>query len=155
MNARLLEHGNKKTVRDVPAKAKVAIAVLLTQPKQDLEAAATAAGLQTYMLRRYLGRPEVRNYFRKQQQILVDAIVAGNAVALKDIRDNSGNQMARVNAARALQLMQNEMDDPHYANRNTLPAAGITIVIEAGATAKVLGPVVDVTPQPAPEFEGL
>jgi type IV secretory pathway protease TraF len=90
----------------VPAKAKVAIAVLLTQPKTDLETAAKAAGLQTYMLRRYLGMPEVRAYFRAQKKILVEAIAAGNPVALKDVRDNSGNAMARVNAARAIELME-------------------------------------------------
>jgi hypothetical protein len=139
-NARLVENGNKKAVREVPAQAKIAIAVLLTQPKQDLESAAQAAGLQTYMLRRYLGRAEVRSYFRKQQQILVDAIVAGNAVALKDIRDNAGNQMARVNAARALQLMQSEMDEPGYSNRHSQPMPGITIIIE-GNSEKVPPPL--------------
>jgi hypothetical protein len=143
----LVGHGNKKSVRDVPAKAKVAISILLTQPKQDLEAAAKAAGLQTYTLRRYLNRPEVMRHLREERKILVAARRCRQSLALKDVRDNSGNAVAGVNAARAIELMQNEMDGPGYGSRHAPQSPGITIVIETpGATAKVLPPPIDVHP---------
>ena len=147
----LVGHGNKKTVRDVPAKAKVAISILLTQLKQDLEAAAKAAGLQTYMLRRYSQQARGDATPAKERKILVAAVAAGNPLALKDTRDNSGNAVAGVNAARAIELMQNEMGEPGYSSRHAPQSPGITIVIETpGATAKVLAPPIDVHPDRSP-----
>jgi len=157
MSAELVRHGNKKSVRAVPAKFKIAVAVMLQQPKEDLEAAATFAGMTTRQLRMYLGRPENRRYYFEQKRIAWAVAAAGNPAALRDVRDNSGNAMARVQAARVLELGEREMDGPNFGNRHTPQAAGITIVIETGgATAKVLGPpTIDVTPQPAREFEDM
>ena len=74
---------------------------------------------------------------------MVDACAAGNAVALKSIRDDQdGNQMARVAAAKELRSMQDGFDDPVAASRQAAPVAGITIVIEGAPAVKMI----DVTP---------
>jgi len=133
----------------IPAKFKVAVRIMLAQPKEDIDAAAAASGLEPYMLRRYLGRAECRQYLREQKKIEVDAAPAGNPAALKDVRDNSTNAMARVNATRALELMQQEMDAPkHGSLQSPDNAPGITIVIQQRTPAATDPPTIDVTPEP-------
>jgi hypothetical protein len=137
MSTDLVRHGNKKDERAVPAKAKIAIQFLLQQPKADLQAAALAAGIQsTKLLRHYLRRAEVQRYLREERKALLSSVVGGNILALKEVRDESANHNARVNAARALSLMENEMDDPGYANRHAPEAPGVTIVIQTGDGAR-------------------
>jgi hypothetical protein len=133
--------------RAIPQAAKMAILHLLTEPGADLASAAKAALIPTERLRRYLHRPEVRRYLYDEKQTLIDAIAAGNPIALRDVRDNSGNAVARVNAARALEIMRAETEQSSAPGRLPQQAAGITIIIEApGSTAKVLGPpVIDAT----------
>jgi hypothetical protein len=132
----------------VPAKAMKAIRVLLEQPKADLEAAAKAAGLTTYWLRRYLKQPHVAKYFRDERRAVLDSICAGNPVALKAIRDESKNKMAAVAAVRGLELMRNE-EQEGAPGRFAQQSPGVTIIIESapGVPAQVIGaPVIDVTP---------
>src|SRR5262245_35039833 len=114
------------------------------------------------MLRRYLGRAKCRQSLNEQRKIEVDAVAAGNRAALKDIRDNSGNAVARVNATRALELMQQEMDGPKYNSVIQTGSSGpsITIVSErkgcrrrspdVAVEIKVRSepPAIDVTPEP-------
>ncbi len=135
----------------VPAKAKAAIRVLLDQPKTDLHAAAVAAGLTVYQLRKYLKMPHVRRYFATERQVVLDSICAGNPVALRTIRDEARNQMAAVAAVRGLELMRNE-DQASAPGRFAPQSPGLTIVIEAGPgqPAQVIGrpqpPVIDARP---------
>jgi len=148
-HAALARDGNYKAGRNVPPKFKAAVTVMLTQPKVDLEAAAKAVGIGTYLLRRYLNQAQNRAYLREQKKILVEAIAAGNPVALKDVRDNSGNAVARVNAARALELMHNEMDEPGYRDRYAPQSPGVTIVFTLPDGSQTPHPpTIDVTPTP-------
>jgi hypothetical protein len=125
----------------VPAKAKAAIAVLLAQPEADLEAAAKAAGLNVYRLRQYLKQSHVRAYFEAERKAILDAICAGNPTALKDIRDTSGNAMARVNAVRALEVTRNEAYEENRSGRGAPLAPGVVIVIEQrGQPDRIIGP---------------
>jgi hypothetical protein len=125
----------------VPAKAKIAIAIMLEQPKTDLAAAAKAAGVSTYWLRRYLKMPHVARYFRAERQVVLDSICAGNPQALRTIRDEARNQMAAVAAVRGLELMR---DGDHETAGGMLQrqSPGVTIVIEAprGGTPVIIGP---------------
>jgi hypothetical protein len=120
----------------VPAKATAAIAIPLEQPEQDLAAAAKAAGLTTRRLTQYLSRPHVRKYFVDERQVLLDSICAGNPVALKTIRDTSGNAMAR-----AQEAIEDAMNN-QAGGQAAPPAPGVVIVIEAGngQPERIIGP---------------
>jgi len=136
----------------VPQKAKEAIAILLEDPRMDLQLAAKAVGITTYTLRRYLKEPHVRAYLRAEKLALLDAIGAGNPVALKDIRDNSENAMARVNAARGLEIMRNDMVDENRGGpMQTVPGLVVVIAAADGRPAQVIAaptppPVIDARP---------
>jgi hypothetical protein len=147
MNTQLVKHRDAGRPPPVPAKAKVAIAARLAQPKVDLEAAAKAAGLTTYRLRQYLKPPHVARYLRAERQVVLDAICAGNPQALRAIRDEARNQMAAVAAVRGLELMRD--GDPESAPGRLAPQSpGVTIIIEAPRGERVIGPpVIDVRPE--------
>jgi hypothetical protein len=97
-------------------------------------------------LRQYLRQPHVARYFRAERQVVLDAICAGNPVALRTIRDEARNQMAAVAAVRGLELMRNE-DQEGGPGRFAPQSPGVTIVIEAapGRPAQVIGspPLID------------
>ena len=136
----------------MPAKAKLAIAVMLEQPKVDLELAAKAAGLTAYRLRMYLKLPHVARYFRAERQVVLDSICAGNPVALKAIRDEAKNKMAAVAAVRGLELMR-DGDQVTVGRMVDQQRPGVTIIFEApnGRPEQVIGPVIE--HEPVPEFE--
>jgi hypothetical protein len=77
---------------------------------------------------------------REERKALLSSVVASNILSLREVRDESKNAKARVNAARALSLMEAETDEPGYAKRHAPQAPGITIVIESGRSARVLNP---------------
>lgn len=129
----------------VPKKAKDAIAVLIEQPKPDHAAVAQAVGLATKTLKYYLGLPHVRRYHQEQKKLFTEAVSLGNPAALKDVRDNSGNAVARVNAVRALELMQQEQDETaRHRSGQSMPG----FVIMIGGQTQTIGPmppVIDAT----------
>jgi hypothetical protein len=113
----------------VPAKVKVALDLLFNDPSADLAKAASAVGMPTARLREQLKLPHVRRYATQERAAFVDALCAGNPAALKDIRDNSANSMARVAAIRQAEIMKLDLDNPA---RNTIqqPAPGLVVVIQ-------------------------
>jgi len=147
--------GKKKSVPDVPAKVKIAIAVLLEQPKEDLHAAALAAGLTTYRLREALKRSFVRSYLFAEKQALLDAVSAGNPLALKQVRDTSDNGMAVV-AGRARNRTHAAGRSGDCRQRHAAPpnSAGLIVIIESagGRTEQVIGapamPMIEARPEP-------
>jgi hypothetical protein len=154
MSEKLIGHGNRKAVPVVPAKVKVAIAVLLEQPKEDLAAAALAAGITTYRLREALKKSYVRQYLYHEKQALLEAVSAGNPLALKQVRDTSDNGMAVVAAAKAIEMMKQEGQEITGGPLRQLP--GVTIIIEAanGRAEQVIGPRMPlIEARPVPEFE--
>jgi hypothetical protein len=90
----------------VPAKMKVVIKELLDQRVYDLAAAATKAGLSTYLTRRYLKRPNVLRYLREERAAMLEEVCAGNAAALALVRATSDNGMAVTAACRQLETMR-------------------------------------------------
>jgi hypothetical protein len=136
---------DKGASKSVPAKVKIALRALWDDPNEDMASAAKVAGIALNHLRTAMAQGHVRQWAWHERRALVDACAAGNAVALKAIRDNEdGNQMARVAAAKELRTMQEAFDDPGAPQRHVPPTAGITIVIEAPSVPRVI----DVTPPP-------
>jgi hypothetical protein len=129
MSSALVKHGNGKTERAIPKASADGGPDLIPATKGRLEAAAKEAGIRsTQSLRQYLKRPEAQRHFREQHRLLVEAVAAGNPIALKDVRDSSANPLARVNAVRLLELMTQEVDQTGYS-RHTPGAPDVTIVV--------------------------
>jgi hypothetical protein len=114
----------------VPTKVKVALDLLFSDPSADLAKAAAAIGMEPYRLRAQLKLPHVRRYAAQERAAFVDALCAGNPAALKDIRDNSANSMARVAAIRQAEIMKLDLDNP-ARNAVQQPAPGLVVVIQS------------------------
>jgi hypothetical protein len=114
----------------------------LSSPKQDLQAAAKAAGLTTKLLKKYLKMPHVRRYYAAERRPVFDAYCAGTPAALKAIRDDSNNKMAAVAAVRGLELMRNETLD-EVGGRGAGQAPGVTIIIEQPGLPDRVAAVID------------
>lgn len=131
----------------VPAKAKKAIAYLL-DVEDSIEKAAAHAGLQVFLLKRYLNLTHVRRHLYDERQVRLDVARAGNVPALIKVRDTSENGMAIVAAAKTLEQIgvDNEQDGVGSPKQQ---AAGVTIIIQSRDNPQVLTPpVIDVTPEP-------
>ena len=132
----------KKSEPKIPEKIKTAIRILIDQPALDLEAAAKAIGFSTYRLRGELKKGHIRRYFWHEKRAALDAICAGNPMAMKRIRDSSGNDMASVQAAKALEAMRSGVDDESRSGVASATTPGLTIqILTAGNAApmRVLG----------------
>jgi hypothetical protein len=100
-----------------------------------------------------LAKPEVAAHWNAAVQVLRTGERAANLFALIDVRDNSGNAMARVTAAKALELVP----EHEAAARGQQMMPGLQIVIVQGAGGPPLrtigpAPAIDVTPN-EPEDE--
>jgi hypothetical protein len=149
MNTRLVEHGNRKSVPDVPERVKAAAEFLAENPGPiDYQKIAAAVGYRdAKAARRALSLPQSVRYLREHKRAVLDAICLHNPEALRRVRDGSQNGMAVTAAVRQLEVMQNG-DDASDVARTPRQSAGITIIVEAspGAAARVLPPAIDAEP---------
>jgi hypothetical protein len=136
----------------VPAKVKVALDLLFNDPNADLASAASAVGMLTNRLRDQLKLPHVRRYATQERGAFIDALCAGNAAALRDIRDNSKNAMARVAAVRQAELMKETLDSPGSALLQQRHSPGLVVIISSPDGSQQMippppAPMIDVTPE--------
>jgi hypothetical protein len=97
-------------------------------------------------MRRWLHRPELVGFLRRERAAFRQAICASNEAVLADIRDNAANSMSRVAAIKTLE----QLDEETSARRaGDTPSPGIVIRV-----LTVLPPAVpvDVTPSEAPRI---
>jgi hypothetical protein len=120
-------------------------------PKQTLQTAAAAVGLNAYKLREALNRPHVRKWVFDERRAQLDAINAGNPEALRRLRDTSENAMAAVGAIKTLEAMK-EIVDPSERAGGTMPAPGLIVqIVHSNGSTETIGPppappMIDVTP---------
>jgi len=155
VTADLIAHGNRREgPPPVPEKVRRAAEIMAVTPGPiDYAALARSVGYSNaHMLRRALALPQNIRYLRAHKRAMVEEINMGNPERLRRIADaQGGNQMAKVAAVRGLELMQN--DGEALSRDRGVKSPGVTIVIEAPSALNP--PVVDVTPEPAPEFEDM
>jgi hypothetical protein len=125
----------------IPQSVKAACLMMIEEPADFLTAAA-ANNLKPDTMRRWLHRPEVISFLRRERAAFREAICSANDRVLASIRDKvDGNAMARVHAVRALEGMAEEA--------STRPAnaaqPGVTIIIRS---ATATPPAIDITPRP-------
>jgi len=125
-----------KRPRGIPPAVRAALLKLVWDEEEcDLVVAARASGLRPDTLRRWLNRSEVVGFVLRERAAKRLALCARNESVLAQIRDRGGNEMARVNAVKALEQLDEQAPSSRAAN---LPTPGIVLKI------------VNVTPQPAP-----
>lgn len=104
--------------------------------------AASKAGLKDHALYVALSKPHVKAYYMRQLDVLRTSERARNVHTLTDVRDQTSNQMARVQAVKALE----QIDDVEHSSRGSQALPGLQIVIVQGVTdARLTQPMVDVT----------
>ena len=97
-----------------------------------------------------LAKPEVAAYWNAQVVVLRNGERAANIFALIDVRDRSGNAMARVSAAKALEQVP-EHEAAATRGGQTLPGLQIVIVQAGGGqpirtVGPASAPTIDITP---------
>src|SRR4249919_690669 len=97
--------------------------------------AAISARLQVHSVREALRKPHVKAYYLAQLDVLRTSERARNLLALTEVRDQRDNQMARVQAVKALE----QLSDQEQARGGAAPAQpGIVIQIISNSPTKPL-----------------
>lgn len=126
-------------IERVTGKNKVAIAAMVWEGLNRREAA-QRAGLTDHSLYVALSKPHCKAYYMQQLDVLRTSERARNIHTLVDVRDQMSNQMARVQAVKALE----QIDDAEAASRGANSLPGLQIVIMQGATTQPT--TIDVSP---------
>jgi hypothetical protein len=95
------------------------------------DAAALKAGLKVRGMRKALRRPHVLKYLRDERQVLLAAISTATPLRLAQLRDQSTNMNAAVNACRVLENL--DADEPHRGGQATSP--GFVLIFREGDPA--------------------
>jgi hypothetical protein len=125
--------------RQVPPSVRAA-ALKMIYEGCDLVVAAQASGLRPDTLRRWLHRPELVGFLRRERAAFRQALCAGNERALAQIRDESDNAMAKVNSIKCLEDMNEEGS---LRRASDVPSPGVTIRILNVSSSQA---PIDITP---------
>jgi len=112
-----------KTLR-ITGKNKAAIDAMVWEGLNRKDAA-QKAGLKDHALYVALTKPHVKQYYLAQLDVLRTSERARNIHTLAEVRDQTGNAMARVQAVKALE----QMDDAQVAGRSAQSVPGLVIQI--------------------------
>jgi len=114
--------------RKVTGRLKRALDAMVWDNNTDSEAAVIAK-MNVLSIRNALQRPHVKAYYLAQREVLRARESARNIHTLINVRDQTSNQMARVQAVKTLEQIS---DDP-IAQSARMTTPGIVIVLTAGA----------------------
>lgn len=128
--------------QNVTGKVRTAIDAMVWQglPRQQ---AAQHAGMTEHGLYKALRKPPVRAYYLRELEVLRTSERARNIHTLAEVRDQTANQMARVNAVKALEQLE---DQPQSAAaRHQSPGFVIQVI---NAPVAVSAPQRDIDAKP-------
>jgi hypothetical protein len=109
--------------------------------------AALQAGLTVRSMRLAMERPHVLRYLRDNREVFRVAACSSNILKLVELRDSSPNAMARVQAIKALEGIEDE--STRTAGRQTVP--GLVVVIQQSTPPPTPQHIVEATALPSPE----
>jgi hypothetical protein len=118
-----IEAVNRSAPLKVTGKLRKAIDAMIWDGLKRDEAA-QFAGMSIHGLREALKRPHVKAHWRAELQVLRNSEQPRNIHALAQVRDQLDNQMARVQAVKALEQIG---DDQELRNTGTSHSPGVTI----------------------------
>jgi hypothetical protein len=126
--------------RRIPQAVQAAV-LLMIHEGTDFVAAAQANGLRPDTMRRWLHRPELVSFLRKERAAYRQAICSGNEHALAAIRDEvAGNAMAKVNAIRTLEAL----GEGAALRSSEAPSPGIVLrLVTVVQDAKAVGQAIE------------
>ena len=117
----------ERAARRIPSKVRACVIDMISEGIGFIEAA-QRHGMRPATMREWLHRPECAALVRSERKAYRLAISCGTERALADVRDNSINSQARVNAARAIvEIDNNENAHPH-ADERASPGVSIRIL---------------------------
>lgn len=117
----------------VTGRLKQALDMMVWNNATDYEAA-IQTGMTLAALRLALQRPHVRSYFRSEHASLRERENPRNTHTLLEVRDQTDNQMARVQAVRTMMAMDEQVFGGRSNSANT-STPGVVIVIQGAVTA--------------------
>lgn len=116
---------DRSAPRKVTGRLKRALDAMVWENKTDSEAAVTVK-MNVLSIRNALQRPHVKGYYLAQREVLRARESARNIHTLIDVRDQKTNQMARVQAVKTLEQLD---DQPVMGGaRQALPGLVIQII---------------------------
>lgn len=122
-----VEAADRSAPGRVTGRLKTAIDKMVWEGARRAEAAKSSS-MTDHSLRSALNKPHVKAYYRQQLDVLRTSERARNIHALVDVRDQTENKMARVQAVKALE----QISDDEQVNRGQQAAPGMVIVINNG-----------------------
>jgi hypothetical protein len=135
-------HARRGTSPAVPKKVKEAVEILIgLTGAPDYAAIAEAVGYRNAAeLRVHLTKAQSVRYLRDRKREVLEAINLANPAALRRVRDESANSMAKVQAVRTLESMADRMDEDGGGRADQM-SPGVTIVVEqVGRPDHIIGP---------------
>jgi hypothetical protein len=132
----------------VTGKLRTALDLMVWSGKKRADAA-QEAGLADCSLRAALRKPHVLQHYNAELKALRTSLRARNVHRLDKIADDSNNDMARVAAVKALELISDQADEKQRPGAGIMP--GLQIVIIGGPTPKVIGPAPVSAPAAIPQ----
>jgi hypothetical protein len=106
----------------VPAKQQVALKAIIWEG-QELDEAAATAGLTTHALRCALAKPQVIAWMKAEREVLRAYVSAQNIHHAREMRNKSGNAMAKLGAMRFIE----GIDEQHARGSGPSASPGVTI----------------------------
>jgi hypothetical protein len=122
-------------IERVTGKVRVAIDLMVWSGSQRADAA-QKAGISEHGLYKALRKPPVKAYYMAQLDVLRTSERARNIHTLVEVRDQTTNQMARVQAVARLE----QIDDEAQVSRGSQALPGLQIVIVQGGVNAPLSP---------------
>jgi hypothetical protein len=132
---------DKRKRLQVRGKLKRAVDLLIygdeSGKRYDHITAARAANYHPASMRKALELPHVIAYLRKQKQVFRESVSGANIHVLREIRDDSGNAMARLGAVKLLE------DDGTQRRGTNVQVNVMTPGVMVDLTAKQVAPLID------------
>ena len=125
---RQLARRNATAINRVTGRLRDALRLMVWERMRDNEAACQA-GITVTALRDALRKPHVLGWYREQLQVLRARERPANIHALVDVRDQQINQMARVQAVKALE----QLDTEHQTTGSKAHSPGFVVIVQAHA----------------------
>lgn len=104
--------------------------------------AAERAGFRPSSMLSALERPHVKAFIKQQRDVLRSSMCGRNILVLAEVRDQTDNQMARVQAVKALE----QLEDQQVARGPAAAMPGLTIHVHQVQASASKGITIDVSP---------
>jgi hypothetical protein len=129
LSTSLPEQPKPSPIERVTGKVRTAIEAMVWEGLPRAKAA-EKAGISEHGLYKALRKPPVKAFYMEQLDVLRTSERARNIHALVEVRDGTGNAMARVGAVKVLE----QISDEAGSHRSSVTPPGLTIIIENGSS---------------------